>query len=76
MLTQKVTEIRVEHTRFAIHSVQETLIMSNGVEIARNKQRVCYTPGCDVSEASDAVKALAALWTDQDLEDYRNLAES
>jgi len=76
MLTEQTIELGVEQdvtgTIFAISAI---VVKRNNKEIARIKSRTAYAPGDDVSAASDAVKALAALWTPGVIAAYQALTD-
>ena len=76
MLTEETKEISVEISENGtVHSVLAHIVLKDGVEIARAKERKAFPPGSDISAASARVKALAALWTSEDIQNYQTASE-
>ena len=51
-----------------------TVVERDGEEVGRNYHRTVFTPGSDLTEAPDEVKAIAgALWTPQVVAAYAEL---
>jgi hypothetical protein len=76
MLTEQTIEIGIEQSGLKIiHLISAQVVLRDGVEIARTKVRTAFPPGSDVSSAPVSVQALAALWTQADIDAYRALGQ-
>jgi hypothetical protein len=77
-LTEKVEIDRIEVTENGIVQVREaTRIMKDGEQVAQTYHRWSFTPGQDVSDQPDNVKAICqAAWTPEIIAAYQAQLEA
>ena len=73
-MTTEITKIAMVGPN-KIVEVHSTTSIEAGGEVYKKRTFMSYPPGSNMTDAPEAAKALAALWTQADIDAYRALGQ-